>query len=90
MDIEPARGGGSPPPDAFFTWQQFSQTVPVLPVGGIVSRGCTTTLAPEVVAAYDAPFPEERFKAGARQFPLLVPRSPTIRHRRPTVPHGKC
>ena len=31
---------------------------------------------PEVVAAYDAPFPEERFKAGARQFPILVPIAP--------------
>jgi haloalkane dehalogenase len=68
--------GDHKPPDAFFAWQQFSQSVPVLPVGGIVARGCTTTLAPEVVAAYDAPFPEERYKAGARQFPLLVPTRP--------------
>jgi haloalkane dehalogenase len=29
-----------------------------------------------VVAAYDAPFPDERFKAGARQFPMLVPTGP--------------
>src|SRR5262249_3822284 len=36
---------------------------------------CVTELAPEVIAAYDAPFPEERYKAGARQFPLLVPTS---------------
>jgi haloalkane dehalogenase len=28
------------------------------------------------VAAYEAPFPEERYKAGARQFPLLVPTRP--------------
>jgi len=47
-----------------------------LPVGGIVARGCTAALAPEVVAAYEAPFPEERYKAGARQFPLLVPTRP--------------
>jgi haloalkane dehalogenase len=68
--------GDQKPPDAFFAWQAFSQSVPVLPVGGIVSRGCTTTLAPEVVAAYEAPFPDERYKAGARQFPLLVPTRP--------------
>lgn len=68
--------GDRKPPDAFFAWQQFSQSVPVLPVGGIVSQGCTTALAPEVVAAYDAPFPDERYKAGARQFPLLVPSRP--------------
>jgi haloalkane dehalogenase len=63
-------------PDAFFVWQQFSQAVPELPVGGIVRNGCRVALAPEVVAAYDAPFPEERYKAGARQFPLLVPTRP--------------
>jgi len=68
--------GDHKPADAFFAWQQFSQTVPVMPIGSIVARGCTTTLPPEVVAAYDAPFPEERYKAGARQFPLLVPTRP--------------
>lgn len=63
-------------PDAFFAWQQFSQTVPVLPVGNIVKNGCHLPVAPEVIAAYDAPFPDERYKAGARQFPLLVPTRP--------------
>jgi haloalkane dehalogenase len=63
-------------PDAFFAWQQFSQTVPVFPVGDSVARGCTTALAPDVVAGYEAPFPEERYKAGARQFPVLVPTRP--------------
>jgi haloalkane dehalogenase len=63
-------------PDAFRTWQTFSQTVDVLPVGRIVQSGCARGLTPEVVAAYEAPFPEERFKAGARQFPMLVPTSP--------------
>ena len=38
--------------------------------------GCATTLSPEVVAAYDAPFPDDRYMAGARQFPMLVPISP--------------
>jgi haloalkane dehalogenase len=68
--------GDHKPADAFFAWQQFSQSVPVMPIGGIVARGCTTAVPPEVVAAYDAPFPEERYKAGARQFPLLVPTRP--------------
>src|SRR5262249_55574295 len=44
--------------------------------GGIVKGGCATELAPEVIAASDAPFPDDRFMAGARQFPLLVPTSP--------------
>jgi haloalkane dehalogenase len=68
--------GDRRPPDAFFAWQAFSQSVPELPVGKIVSTGCARGLAPEIVAAYDAPFPDESYKAGARQFPLLVPSSP--------------
>jgi haloalkane dehalogenase len=63
-------------PEAFHAWRQFSQETPVFNVGKIVSGGCAERLPPEVVAAYDAPFPEERFKEGARQFPMLVPASP--------------
>jgi haloalkane dehalogenase len=62
--------------EAFVAWRKFSQETPVLPVGAIVQRGCTSDLSPEVVAAYDAPFPDEAFKAGAREFPALVPTSP--------------
>ena len=62
--------------EAFFAWQKFSQEVPEMPIGRIVAGGCTTEVAPEVVAAYDAPFPDEAYKEGARQFPLLVPSSP--------------
>jgi haloalkane dehalogenase len=68
--------GDQKPAEAFFAWQTFSQSVPELPVGAIVKSGCRTPLAPEIIAAYDAPFPDERYKAGARQFPLLVPTSP--------------
>ena len=68
--------GDTPPGDAFLAWQRFSQTVDDFPVGFIVNSGCTTDLADEVVAAYDAPFPDEQYKAGARQFPMLVPTSP--------------
>lgn len=60
-------------PEAFRAWQQFATTTPVLPVGRIVSQGCVTQLAAEVQAAYDAPFPTELYKAGARAFPKLVP-----------------
>jgi haloalkane dehalogenase len=63
-------------PPAFLAWQQFSQTVPEFPVGNIVKTGCARPLAADVIAAYDAPFPSESYKAGARQFPLLVPTSP--------------
>lgn len=65
------------PPDAFFAWREFSQTVPVFPTGVILQRATITELPPEVVAAYDAPFPDESYKAGARAFPPLVPVEPT-------------
>ena len=68
--------GEQQPGDAFLRWQRFSQEVPEFHVGGIVKGGCVTDLAPEVVAAYDAPFPDESYKEGARQFPMLVPTSP--------------
>ncbi len=68
--------GDRHPGEAFLRWQRFSQEVEDFAVGFIVSSGCTTDLAPEVVAAYDAPFPDDSFKAGARQFPTLVPTSP--------------
>jgi len=47
----------------------------LLHVGAIVSGGCTNRLSPENVAAYDAPFPDESFKEGARVFPALIPPS---------------
>jgi len=68
--------GDRHPGDAFLAWQKFSQETETFPVGRIVNGGCTTGLAPEVVAAYDAPFPDESYKEGARQFPVLVPTSP--------------
>jgi haloalkane dehalogenase len=61
---------------AFEAWQRASQRGETLPVGAIVRSGCKTPLTDEVVAAYDAPFPDESYKAGARQFPLLVPTTP--------------
>ncbi|MCZ7526372.1 MAG: haloalkane dehalogenase [Acidimicrobiia bacterium] len=68
--------GDVAPGEAFLAWRRFSQETPAFPVGRIVDRGCVTDLAPEIVAAYDAPFPDERFKEGARQFPVLVPTRP--------------
>jgi haloalkane dehalogenase len=65
--------GDRPLGKAFDAWRRFSQETPELKVGKIVGSGCATELAPDAVAAYDAPFPDERYKAGARQFPQLVP-----------------
>lgn len=68
--------GEHPMSDAFLAWQRYSQETPDFKVGRIVSGGCVTPMAPEVVAAYDAPFPDDRYKAGARVFPALVPTRP--------------
>ncbi len=65
--------GDEKPSAAFTAWQTFSQSVPEFPVGRIVATACARPVAAETIAAYDAPFPDERFKAGVRQFPLLVP-----------------
>jgi len=62
--------------EAFLKWQTFSQQVEVFPVAGIIKGATVIPLSPEVMAAYDAPFPDETYKAGVRQFPLLVPTTP--------------
>jgi haloalkane dehalogenase len=63
--------------EAFKRWREFSQSVPEMPIGAIIAGGCATVkLTPEEIAAYDAPFPDESFKEGARQFPILVPATP--------------
>jgi haloalkane dehalogenase len=45
-------------------------------VSRVVQNGTRTELPPAVVAAYDAPFPDDRYTAGARAFPALVPTRP--------------
>ena len=62
--------------EAFKQWREYSQTTPEFNIGGIVSRGTTRGMSEAVAAAYDAPFPDESYKAGARAFPMLVPASP--------------
>ncbi len=68
--------GDAKPTEAFLSWQRYSQETPRFHVGGIVKGGCVSDLTPEVIAAYDAPFPDDSHKAGARVFPALVPTSP--------------
>jgi haloalkane dehalogenase len=57
----------------FMAWREFAERTPDLPIGLILQGATTTDLAPEVVAAYEAPFPTPESKAGAQRFPLLVP-----------------
>lgn len=62
--------------DGFKAWLDFSQNTPVMPIGLIVNMGTARELTADEIAAYDAPFPDETFKEGARQFPVLVPVTP--------------
>ena len=68
--------GDHNPGEAFKNWQKFSQQVPVFPAGGVIKGGTTIALPQAVIDAYDAPYPDESYKEGARQFPLLVPITP--------------
>jgi haloalkane dehalogenase len=68
--------GDAAPGKAFLGWLKFSQEVETFPTGVIVDAGCVSDLTPDVVAAYDAPFPDQTYAEGARQFPVLVPISP--------------
>jgi haloalkane dehalogenase len=62
--------------DGFLRWLNYSQTVENFHAGGIVKGGCKTALSPATIAAYDAPFPADAYKEGARMFPMLVPITP--------------
>lgn len=67
---------GNNPPEAFLKWRGFVEKNEDLPVGFILQGATVTELPPEVVAAYEAPFPSGEYKAGARAWPLMVPISP--------------
>ena len=63
-------------PLVFHVWRLFARWTPILPISRIVSVGTGRRLDSEERRAYDAPFPSSRYKAGARAFPAIVPRSP--------------
>ncbi|MGH2956675.1 MAG: haloalkane dehalogenase [Solirubrobacterales bacterium] len=59
----------------FLAWRDFAEKNPDLPVGFVIQGATTTELPDDVVAAYEAPWPDAESKAGPAQFPLLVPTS---------------
>jgi pimeloyl-ACP methyl ester carboxylesterase len=61
--------------DGFLAWRDYVRKNPDLACGKLMQRTCPQ-LTPAEAAAYDAPFPDARFKAGARRFPELVPDRP--------------
>jgi haloalkane dehalogenase len=64
-------------PKAFHIWRAFAMYSPWFHIGKIVRFGCAQGLSDEAVAAYDAPYPNSRYKVGARVFPTLVPIDPS-------------
>lgn len=73
-------------PEAFMQWREFSQTSPHFDVGRIIQRATNSALSEEVIGAYNAPFPDDSYKAGSRIFPALVPITPDD----PAVPANRA
>ena len=64
-------------PEAFLRWRAFAERVGTnLPVGRIIQGSTVSTIADDVLAGYEAPFPDARYKAGAAAWPSLVPIHP--------------
>jgi haloalkane dehalogenase len=67
---------GEPISDGFAQWKSYAATVPEIPTGGLVAFDAREAVDPLDVYAYDAPFPDNRYKAGVRRFPQIVPVAP--------------
>lgn len=65
--------GQIPMPESFLKWREYSQHSQSFNIGKVINSGTVTPLSEDVIAAYNAPFPSEEYKSGARIFPSLVP-----------------
>jgi len=70
-------GTGATPGPGFMMWRAYAASTPDLPIGALIQRG-TPHLTEAEVAAYDAPYPDASYKAGAQIFPALVPIEPDM------------
>lgn len=68
--------GDIPAGEAFLAWKNYAATTDRFHIGGIVKGGCASDIGQAAIDGYDAPFPTEDLKAGARAFPGLVPVTP--------------
>jgi haloalkane dehalogenase len=68
--------GDLPMPDVWWQFRGAVEKAEHLDIGRLVAAGCAVPMSEEVRAAYDAPFPDESYKAGPRVMPTLVPTSP--------------
>jgi haloalkane dehalogenase len=67
--------GDAPLSPGFLAWRQWAADHPDMEVGKLLGRACPQLTEAER-AAYDAPFPDARYKAGVRRFPAMVPDHP--------------
>ncbi|WP_226647453.1 haloalkane dehalogenase [Microbulbifer variabilis] len=74
MNTAIAAGDGAS--EGFYHWRNFSVSVPEIPVGGLVANDARSEVNLLDIVAYDAPFPDNRYKAGVRRFPSIVPVDP--------------
>jgi haloalkane dehalogenase len=68
--------GDQPMPDVWLRFRDVVRTAPALSVSRLVQSGCQAPLPPEVLAAYEAPFPDPSYAAAVRAMPGLVPTTP--------------
>lgn len=69
--------GEEKPSAGFLAWRAFAERIDDMDIGRIIQGATVTEVPDDVLAAYDAPFPDRTYKTGAHQFPLLVPISPS-------------
>jgi len=70
-------GVGKSPGRGFEAWKAYNRKQPDLDVAALMKRS-TPILSDAEAAAYGAPYPDQRYKAGVRRFPELVPVSPEM------------
>lgn len=68
--------GEQKPTDAFLRWRAFAEKSTSMDIGRLLQASTVSQLTDDVLAAYNAPYPDESYQAGALKFPLLVPISP--------------
>ena len=70
--------GNAPGREWFINWREEQFALPQFPQGEMVADGSFHELAPETIAAFDAPYPDESYKTGPRRFPMILPISPDM------------
>ena len=68
--------GDGKAPEAFLAWQASVRNASSFSAASVVAGACEKPLPGDVLAAYDAPFPDPAHQAAIRRLPLLVPTSP--------------